>query len=205
MKLNMTTMPEPSDARYTCYNTGGVEVEVGEFLYGFVRMIKPDAILETGTHQGISAASMALALRDNGFGKITTVEYEPIHFNAANDLFSILGIRDQVNSVLKDVLTLEVVDNQYDFIFLDTEPQLRFNEFCRFWHGLKPGGFLAIHDLAPHMGQTGETVNGMLNWPFGTMPEPMKEVLKKEAQSLHFKTPRGLFICQKWSDEFYKL
>lgn len=204
MRLNLSTIPEPSDARYSCYNTGGVEVEVGEFLYAFVRMTKPQSILETGTHKGISSASMALALKDNGFGKITTIEFEPSHHNDAKSLFALLGVDAFVNPVLMDVNGLEVTDNQFDFIFLDTEPHLRFDEFIRFWHGLKPGGFIGIHDLHPGMGQTGVEVNGMKDWPFGTMPEKMKQLLR-ESQSFHFRTPRGFFLAQKKDSDFYEV
>ena len=35
---------------YQAYNSGGVEVEVGELLYSFVRVLKPKRVFETGTH-----------------------------------------------------------------------------------------------------------------------------------------------------------
>ena len=203
MKLDIPTIPEPSNQEYTCYNTGSVEVEVAEFLYGFVRMIKPTAILETGTHKGISAAAMGLALKENNKGVITTVEYEPTHYNDAKTLFSAYGIDPWVNPLLADVNTLSVNPDTYDFIFLDTEPHLRFSEFIRFWPSLKAGGFIGIHDLGSGMGQTGQEVNGMKDWPFGTMPEEMKKLLR-ESQSFHFRTPRGLFIAQKKAEDFYE-
>lgn len=204
MKLNLNTIPEPTDSRYSCYNTGGVEVEVGEFLHGLVRMIKPEAILETGTHKGIAASYMATALKENGFGKLTTIEYEPVHYNDAKTLFEITGLEPWIHQILKDSKDIEVATNQYDFIFLDTEPHLRFDELVRFWHGLKPGGFVGIHDLGEGMGQTGQTVNGIMDWPFGTMPDSMKElILEGELRCFHFNTPRGLFLGQKKKDGFY--
>ncbi len=206
MKLDLPVHPEPTNAEYSMYNTGGVELEVAEFLYGLVRMVKPEAILETGTHKGISASYIALALKENGRGKVTTVEFEPTHFNDANIMFSVLALNDWINSVLMDVNLLEVADNQYDLIFLDTEPHLRFNELLRFWHGLKPGGFVLIHDLGPQMGQTGQTVNGMLDWPYGTMPEEMKQLMRtRELNNIHFKTPRGLYLGQKRGEGFYEV
>ena len=54
--------PEVAHPTYSMFNSGGVEVEVGEFLHSMVRVTKPMHILETGTHLGVSAAFMALAL-----------------------------------------------------------------------------------------------------------------------------------------------
>ena len=196
MKLMLAYMKEPTDNRYSCYNTGSVEMEVGEFLYGLVRMIKPTAILETGTYKGVSTALMAMALQENGAGKITTLEFIPELWKEANSMFDIYHLRDWIDSVIVDAKDYPVTPNKYDFIFLDTEPQTRFAEFLKFWSSLKPGGFIAIHDLNPHMGQTGQTVNDMLDWPFGTMPDEMKKILKNECQNFHFETPRGLYLGQ---------
>lgn len=203
MKLPLPTIPEPTNSLYSAYNTGGVEVEVGEFLYGFIRMIKPDNVLELGTHRGISAASIGLGLRDNGRGKITTIEYEPQHHAEANVLFAQMKILPFVNSLMQDATTFKT-DELYDFIFSDTEPHLRFNEFLRYWKNLKPGGFIGIHDLHEGMGQTGQVVNGMKDWPFGTIPEEMKKLLK-EVQSFHFPTPRGFFLGQRKKEGFYEV
>ncbi len=204
MKLPLTIQLEPTDNRYHCFNTGGVEEEVADFLYGLVRLIKPKEILETGTYKGISASYIASALKDNGYGKLTTIEYEPIHYKDANNLFIVLGIASWINSLLMDVNEFKP-DCQYDFIFLDTEPHLRFGEFLRFWPNLKPGGFIGIHDLNANMGQTGQIINGMKDWPFGTLPEEMKRILKEEVQSFHFPSPRGFYLGQKKKEGFYAI
>ena len=46
------------------FNTGGIECEVGELLYGLVRALKPKHILETGTYHGLSSTYMALGLKE---------------------------------------------------------------------------------------------------------------------------------------------
>jgi hypothetical protein len=54
------------------------------------------------------------------------------------------------------------------------------------------------------MGQSGQVVNDMMNWPWGTIPEEMNELFKThKLQSLHFNTPRGIYIGQKMRDDFY--
>ena len=35
---------------YSAFNDAGIEVETGEFLYALTRLLKPTAVLETGTH-----------------------------------------------------------------------------------------------------------------------------------------------------------
>lgn len=52
----------PHKYSYTMITSGGVEIEVGEFLAALVRMVKPNYILETGTHYGLSSSFMGLAL-----------------------------------------------------------------------------------------------------------------------------------------------
>ena len=196
---------EPTDVDYIMFNTGGVECEVGEFLYGLIRMIKPELVLETGTHKGVGAAYMGSALRDNNKGKLITVEFEPQHVFKAQELFAKLNLENYINSILDDVKNLYFVKERIDLILLDTEPHFRFGEYLKFWKFLSPGGILVIHDLHPNMGQTGVELNGVMDWPFGTIPEEMKKILKEEAQCFHFRTPRGIFVCQKKDPEFYAL
>lgn len=92
MKLPLDLLPEPTNAEFKMYNTGGVEQEVGEFLYGLVRILKPNHVLETGTHKGIASSYMGSALKENTKGKLTTVEYEQTHYTEANLLFAKLEL-----------------------------------------------------------------------------------------------------------------
>ncbi len=48
---------------YEAFNDGSVEVEIGEFLHGMVRLLKPRYILESGTYFGISSSYLAQGLR----------------------------------------------------------------------------------------------------------------------------------------------
>lgn len=196
--------PEPTDARYSMYNTGGVECEVGEFLYGLVRMMKPTAVLETGTHLGVGASYIGSALKDNGAGRLTTFEFIPELKDKSQFAIDSLGLNEFVSCELGDVINFTPDNDTFDIVFLDTEPNLRFNELLHFWNSLKPGGIVLIHDLGVGMGQTGIAVNGMMDWPFGTMPEKMKKLISThELQNLHFSTPRGLYMAQKKRDDFY--
>lgn len=48
-----------------------------EALYICVRAIQPDIVVETGVHHGFSSAFILQALRDNGRGKLFSVDIDP--------------------------------------------------------------------------------------------------------------------------------
>lgn len=193
--------PEPSDSRYRCWNTGGVEREVGEFLYGLVRMIKPKNILETGTHKGIAASYMAQALKENESGHMETIEYEPSHVQSSKQRFNDLQLNEQITIYERSSIGF-TPDKNYQIIFLDTEPQIRFQEFVEFSKFLEPGGIMMIHDLHPHMNQV-ESEHGF-GWPYGAIPQEMKDLLNKEYSKVHFRTPRGLSLFYKKGPDDYE-
>lgn len=188
---------------YSAFNDAGVECEVGEFLYAMVRITKPTWVLETGTHWGISASYIGHALADNGFGHLETYEFNPQnHQIAHNRIIKRQQLRDHVSVVLGDVSKLQPQCN-YDFMFLDTEPQLRFGELLRFFPYLNEGGYVFIHDLHRHMHQIPNEEHGFA-WPYGVIPDEMQELVKSgKLRPFHFGTPRGLTGFYKVSGKDY--
>src|SRR3990167_10372483 len=144
--LNQETLPEIRDEGkgYRMFDDGGGEVEVGEFLYGLVRLIKPKLVLETGTYHGIACSYITEGLKDNGYGKLDTLEYEAIHIKTARERIGRLALDNFVNFVQTDSLKFEsdIEPEQYDLMWLDTEPQIRFAELIKFYPLLKFGGFV---------------------------------------------------------------
>mgnify|MGYP007071592533 CR=1 FL=1 len=209
--INESPVEEPSDSRYRMWNTGSVECEVGEFFFGLVRMIKPEHILETGTYKGWSTAYMAKAIKENrktenpvDKGNIETLEIEDQHINSSKDLWQKLGLQEIITSYKIPSLDFQPTV-QYDLIFLDSEPYLRFDELIKFFPFLKPGGFVFIHDLHRHFSQTGITNNGVRNWPYGDLPEQIKNWIKdRELVPFYFPTPRGLTGLYKPGVEDYR-
>jgi predicted O-methyltransferase YrrM len=208
-------IPEYADPNYKMFNSGGVEVEVAEFLYSFVQMIKAQYILETGTHMGISSCYMGQALKELGRGEITTLEIIPEHFNYSADLFRRMDLLPFTRGLFQSSLSYTYDRPQLlDILFLDSEPQLRFNEFLRFWANVRPGGFIFIHDLDRKLGHSGQMVkfNESLppeyDWPYGDFLPKLGNYIKGYlVQTLSFETPRGLTIFQKVRDdaEYIKL
>ena len=108
-KLGIKTVPEVSDptGQYSMWDDGGCESDVGIFLYGFVRMLKPKRILSTGIYSGISDMYIAQALKDNGFGRTTALEYEQFHIDRARKLWEQMGVSPQITSINSASLTFQ--------------------------------------------------------------------------------------------------
>ncbi len=192
-----------TQSNYSAFNDAGVECETGEFLYGMVRLLKPQNILETGTHWGIGASYMGMACKDNGLGHVDTYEFLSEIHQVAKRRIERLELTGEVSTHLQDVGTLTPA-HQYQLMFLDTEPQTRFGELVRFFDYLAEGGFVFIHDLHRHMHQI-HTEGHEFAWPYGKIPFPMQQwVQSGQLRPFHFSTPRGLTGFYKVSPDDYK-
>ncbi|MBN2261362.1 MAG: class I SAM-dependent methyltransferase [Prolixibacteraceae bacterium] len=177
--------------KYSAFNDAGLECETGEFMYAMARMLKPEHVLETGTHWGVGASYIGMALLDNGGGHLDTVEFIPEIYDIAKARINRLGLQSYVKCHLGDVAQF-TPEATYKLILLDTEPQTRFAELVKFYEYLEPGGFVFIHDLHQHMHQIENSEHGFA-WPFGPIPEQIKQWVKDgQLRPFHFETPRGL-------------
>jgi len=192
----------PGRQEYSMFTEGGVEAEVGEFLYAFVKMVKPSRILETGTHHGISAMYMGQALRENQKGHLTTLDIFQETIDKARTLWREVGVAARIRAVREHSLKYETQET-FDMLFLDSEPDIRFDELVKFYNHLIPGGFVFIHDLHPHLGLEGLKLNGMENWPYGDFRKKFGHLIQDHSlQTFTFRTPRGLTIFQKTDADF---
>jgi len=198
---------DPSDpaslGSFTSFNDAGIEVETGEFFYGLTRLLKPDHVLETGTHWGIGASYIGSALKENQKGLLETIEFlSEIHLRAYKR-FQDLQLTGYINAILGDVKDFQP-QHTYKLIFLDTEPQTRFAELVKFFPYLEEGGFIFIHDLHRHMHQIENQEHGFA-WPYGRIPGEMNQLITSgQLRPFHFSTPRGLSGFYKVSLEDYK-
>lgn len=197
-------LPEVSDntGRFSMADDGGVEIETGEFLYGLTRILKPEHILETGTYTGISAMYMAQGLKDNLQGQLITLETELTHKERAEKLWNQVGVSLFVTC--QQISSLDYkTETQFELIFLDSEPEFRFEELVKLYNNLKPGGFILIHDLHHHLSQ--HPNEKFYGWPFGTLPVEIANWLKEDKlRFVPFPTPRGLAMFYKVKEGDYK-
>ena len=198
----------PNSIEYEAFNDGGVECEVGEFLYSLIRLLKPKHVLETGTHFGIGASYMGLALKDNGYGSgyLDTFEFlSHIHEIAVRRIEN-MSLSSIVFCHLMDVANF-VPDVKYQLIFLDTEPHTRFKELLQFYPYLDDGGYIFIHDLPRSMcqGNFNPDHPDDKSWPFGDIPEEMRSLIKEDKlRPFHLPNPRSLVGFYKVHREDYK-
>lgn len=200
--------PEVSDSsgKYSMFDSGGTEVCVSEFLWGLVRLLKPESILETGTYTGISSLYMSQGLKDNGHGHLTTIEFENFHKERAEKLWQLCGVSEQVTCKLQSSLDFET-NQQYDLIFLDSEPQIRFQELIKFFPNLKEGGYVGIHDLPRDLcqGNVNPDHPEIKSYPYGDLPEQIKEWIRTDKlRMMHFPSPRGLTFLYKPKEGDYR-
>jgi predicted O-methyltransferase YrrM len=191
---------------FSSFNDAGVECEVGEFLYSMVRLLKPKFVLETGTHHGIGASYIGMALKENGEGVCHTFEFLPENHIVATKRISKLGLNDFVKCGYGDIRAF-TPEEKYELILLDTEPQTRFMELEKFWDSLREGGYVFIHDLHRHMGQVNQNPDHPNEpfWPWGEVTQFMKDKVKNgEARPFHFANPRGFTGFYKVHKDDYK-
>lgn len=168
----------------------GIALEEGELLYGLVRTAKPHAVLETGTNIGVSASYIALAMKENGFGHLTTIEHNGTVAQRARDKFAQMGLSDYItveNTSTHDYFARLPADKKFDFLWLDTELKERYQELLTLFPRVTPGGIICIHDL------------WVLDFDwFGGVPEGMKKLIRTgEMRGMTFKTDHGVTVFQK--------
>lgn len=134
------------------FEGGSVELEVMDFLYAIIRLYKPQFILETGTHLGFSALALAYACRENGFGKVFSIETEIDKIEKSKLLLSSVGLGPEVQFIHGASLDVIPVFKDkiqgFDFVFLDSLTPLRPKEFeLLFSLGLVKN-LVAFHDTS---------------------------------------------------------
>lgn len=193
--------PEVNDitGRYHMFDDGGTEVEVSEFLWGLIKLLQPEKILETGTYTGISSLYMAQALKENGHGNLVTLEIDKTHKDRAEKLWRNCEVINQVSCELVESLKYQP-QGQYDFLFLDSEPGLRWQELIRFYPYLKEGGFVFIHDLPRGFckGNVNLDHPEFVDWPWGPVPEEVLQLFREnKLVKWHFPNPREMLGLYK--------
>ena len=180
----------------------GLEVESGEVIYSLIRMMKAKRILETGTRVGISTRYMAYALLDNCLGgEITTIERCGISYNYSREKITSAGLDDFIDCINAGSLDEDIIflDNEFDILFLDTEPEYRYAELMKFFRCLRVGGLIVIHDLS-------DLYCEKFCAPYDScLPMAIKQLLSDGIlSSMSFKTCSGLTIMQKNSQPLWE-
>lgn len=143
---------------------GGVNPGDRRALYYLVRALKPQNILETGTHIGASTLCMAMALKRNGSGKIITCDIYDVNDNdngswrqqnlarPIRQTMEMLGLGQIVHFQVGDGYEfIKTTPETFDLIFLDgnhAAPAV-YNEVSASLHKLNASGIILLHDYYP--------------------------------------------------------
>ena len=123
----------PREGRWEVHDGTASEIEMTDFLYGLVRMLKPKLIVETGTYRGHAAMSMAEACLENSFGKVVSCDIE--NHNVFNPLPDLCDLRISSSLDLPELRTA-------DLVYSDSLVPLRPKEY----ELVKPGCVFVVHD-----------------------------------------------------------
>lgn len=144
-------------------------------LAALVRVVKPEFLLETGTNQGVSAVYLADALRQNGYGRMVTLEINTDYVTVAQTRVREYGLSEYCT-----VLPMSSFDYrpqcQIDLLFSDAEMGNRIAEIERYRPFLAPRAWVVVHDSLKHASVIGDL--STLGW----------------IERIDIPTPRGLTI-----------
>ena len=125
------------------------EVEVLNFLKTLVTTLKPKLVVETGTFLGHGTVKLAQGLKENGFGKVITIECDPSIRARAEERFKACGLAPWIESRLESSLETNIA-GMIDLLYSDSHLANREAEIRRLLPQLDPRGLLVIHDASSH-------------------------------------------------------
>ena len=198
-KLGIKAIAEVTDNKFLMFDDGGIEISTGQLLHGFIKRLKPTAILETGLYSAISTMFMADAIRENGFGHIDTLEFEDSHIKRSQERLNKMGLQQFVTVYHSSSLGFQP-DKQYQFMFLDTEINIRFHEVVKFYPFLDEGGYVFIHDMPRNLyeGNVNTDHPEIPSWPRNLMPEEFNKLTNNHhLKAFYFGGARGLLGLYK--------
>jgi predicted O-methyltransferase YrrM len=140
----------PHPERWHMYDGMTAEVEVLEFLRTLITTLKPQLVVETGTFMGVSTVWMAEGMKQNGFGKIVTCEFDPTVFATSKERIEASGLGSWVEYRNQSSLEMKI-DGQIDLLFADSDLDVREAEVRKFLPQMNPYGIILMHDASSHL------------------------------------------------------
>lgn len=165
-------MKEGRDGLWSAEDEHGTELEVSEFLYALVRMLKPRIIVETGCYNGQTTKLLLKARNENQYGEVWACDTDKEKVEKA-----VTGTFPDVTILHCEGLELIKQVGMVDLIFIDGGTnEEREKQFVFASNRLTPNGIIALHDTA--------------------QPRYPK-LIKNGLREFKFDTPRGITIYQK--------
>ena len=114
----------------------------GRMLKMFVRMIRPQRILELGTFTGYSALCLAEGLADDSC-EVHTIEIDDELENFIKSHFALSPLANRITLHIGDAReVLATINGDFDLVFIDANKR----EYCEYYNlvfdRVRPGGFI---------------------------------------------------------------
>jgi len=155
--MRPSSSPMESEARYTplsreCLrperwhsaDEQATELEVRDLIWGLVRALQPDHVIETGTYDGGTSECIGRALEQNGHGMLVTIEKdEALFMNATNRLRPLTCVLPVLMPASRYKPMMSV-----DFLWFDSAIDARLDEFLAFYPWMHERTVVAFHDTS---------------------------------------------------------
>ncbi|MDQ2842374.1 MAG: class I SAM-dependent methyltransferase [Acidobacteriota bacterium] len=139
----------PNPELWKMLDSQTTEVEVLDFLKSLVTTVKPKLIVETGTFLGHGTLKLAEGCRANGFGKVITIEFDPVIFAKAKERIDASGLASWIEC--RNESSLETsIEGTIDLLYSDSHLANREAEIRRLLPQLDSRGVLIVHDASSH-------------------------------------------------------
>lgn len=163
-----------SPGRWSAHDDQSAEVEVSELVAAFVRALKPDYVIETGTAHGYTAQAIGEALNANRVGRLDTLEIDETLVAEASERCAGLPV------TVHECSSLEFTPAEpVDFVWFDSLLDLRIPELDRYLPHMRAEAIVGFHDVSPR---------------FGDFADRLKRHPRLRPMFLH--TPRGVCFSQ---------
>lgn len=178
---------QPNPGWWHAPDPDSAEDEVADLLWGLVRALQPELVVETGTAHGRTAARLCDALEANGHGRLVTFEADPDRARACAGVLAgrpatVIAARSLTQHGLPGDVTTHAprFDQPVGLLFSDSDPGCRVAEVLQF----EPEWFV-LHDTAPHH-----------PWA-DRLRRDLEELYAESYRWVHLPTPRGVIVGQR--------
>jgi len=132
--------------RWCEFDAAASEGEMGDLLYGLVRMLKPVLVFESGCYLGHATRCLAQAVKHNVYGRVVSCDVDSDkvrktqealrdHANVDRDLSAVVEVREG-RAIAQPEL------KEADFVFCDS----RYDDRAEEIHAVKSGCIVVVHD-----------------------------------------------------------
>jgi len=151
-----------------CSHPASVNIDVANLYYSFTKMVRPLLVVEIGCFIGFSTLHFAQALREQGFGKIISIDAFDWDVDAGNGEQNRQEVAEHYRkkSQLEDIITYvkgysgqvyadltKDIEQQIDLLYIDGDHSVKgaFEDFNTYYDDVRVGGYLILHDIFPSM------------------------------------------------------